>query len=90
MKKTARIIWAIIIFLFALGCAYVSVVFIVGSGFIFGDIDYTEAQRQTAEKKAAILSAFGFLSLCVSILLMFLSGRIARLILKFVGPDDEW
>ena len=75
----------ILICVFALGCAYISFVLIVGSGFIFGDIDYTEAQRQVAEKKATILSLFGFVSLCASMLLMFLSSRIARFTLRLFG-----
>jgi hypothetical protein len=42
----------------ALGCVYVSGALMLGAGFIFGDIDYNEAQQQTAQSKAAVLPAF--------------------------------
>ena len=75
----------ILICAFALGCAYVSFVLMAASGFIFGDIDYTEAQMRSAENKAGLVSLFGFISLCASLTVMYLSGRIARFILRARG-----
>jgi hypothetical protein len=72
----------ILICIFALGCAYVGFALMINSGFMFFDIDYNEVQRQTTGIKADILSSFCFIGLCVSIAMLFLSGRIARFILN--------
>jgi hypothetical protein len=83
-KITHRILTALICVL-ALGWIYVSVVLMIGSGFIFGDIDFDEAQMRAAESKAYMLSIFGFLSLCMSVVLLLFSGRVARVILRCIG-----
>jgi hypothetical protein len=85
MKKAAHWILVIFICALALGGAYVGFVLMIASGFIFGNIDHTEAQRQAAENKALISSLFGFVSFCIAILIMFLSSRIARLMLRVLG-----
>jgi hypothetical protein len=54
-----------------------------GSGFIFDNIDYTEAGRLI---KAAVFSLLCFVSFCASVTVLFLSGRhMAREILKILG-----
>jgi len=88
MKKIAHSTLVILICIFALVSIYVSFALMIGSGFIFGDIDYTEAQRQTAETKAYFFSILCFFSLCLSVITLFLSSRIARFILKILGISD--
>ena len=88
MKKIAHWILVILICIFALVSIYINFALMIGSGFIFGDIDYTEAQRQTAETKAAIFSIICFFGLCISVIMLFLSSRISRFILKIFGVSD--
>ena len=73
--------------MFALGCLYVSWVLMMGSGFIFGDIDHTELQRQTAERKSLILSLVAALAFFLSLGLLFLSSVVSRLLLRIIGID---
>lgn len=82
MERAARWILTALICVFFLGCLYVSLASMMGAGFIFSDIDYDEAQRQAAQSKAAIFSIFCFFGLCASLVGLFLSGRIARLIMR--------
>lgn len=88
MKKAAHWVLTALTCILALGCIYVSAALMIGAGFIFSDIEYDEAQRQAAESKAAVFSIFCFLSLCASLAGLFLSGRIARFILRVIGIRD--
>ena len=97
MKKIAHWTLVILICIFAFCSIYVCFALMIGSGFIFGDIEYTEAQRQAAETKRAIFSIFCFLGLCLSVTILFVSGRIASFILEIFGVsnvthkiDVEW
>ena len=76
---------AILIGVFALVSACVSLILIFGFHFAFSDIDHTEAQRQTAEVMSAIWSIFAVISFCISILILFLCGKISEFILKIFG-----
>ncbi|MBV9959912.1 MAG: hypothetical protein JO360_15910 [Acidobacteria bacterium] len=87
MKIAHRMLLALIC-LFAFGCAGLSLVFIMGSSYFVADIDYTEAQRQAAETRSWFIVAFGWLSLCVSMLLMFAGDSIARFVLKLFGAGE--
>ena len=89
MKKIAYWISVIFICAFALASIYISFILIIGSGFIMGNIDYNEAQRQSADTKAYFLSLFGFFSLCISVAILFLSSHIAHLALKIFGMNDK-
>jgi hypothetical protein len=94
-KVTKYSHWALVILIsaFALASAYISFVLMIGSGFIFGDIDYTEAQMEAANRKAAVLKLVALIGLCVSILVICRSGRIARFILRALGVTNlerEW
>ena len=88
MNKAAYGTLVVLICLCALGCAYVSLVLWLASGFITGDIDYTEAQRQAAQGRAALLSLVGFLGVIASVAAMLLSGRLARLVLRLFGAGS--
>lgn len=85
MKKIAHWVLVTLICIFALVSIYLSFALMIAADFIFGNIDYTEAQMQTAPKKAFIFSIFCFFGLCLSVIILFLSGRIARFILKIFG-----
>ena len=88
VKMVVRTVWAATICVFALCCTFVSVILMFGSGYIFSDIDQTEAERHSAEIKAAILSCFGFVGLCLSGFLLSASGRIVHFILRLMGLND--
>jgi len=88
MKKPEHWIIVASICVVSLACAYVSSVLIIGSGFIFGDIDYTDAQRQAAGNKADILSLFAFIGLCTSILAIVFCNRITIRLLKIFDADS--
>ncbi len=79
--------WLLVTFIcaFALGCAFVSVVLIFGSGFMVFELDYTDEQRQAANIKAQWISFFGFVSFCLSIALLFMCIRVADFISKVLG-----
>jgi hypothetical protein len=85
MDKAAYRTLVILIRLCALGCACVCLALWAASGFVGGEIDYTEAQRQAARGWAALIALSGFLGLLASVSAMFLSGRIARFILMLFG-----
>ena len=69
----------------AVGGGYISFILILLSGFIFDDADLTRLQRQPADSKALMISLFGAISLCVSVLLLLISNRVAGLLFRVVG-----
>lgn len=85
-----KIYWCLVglICISALGCAFISGALISGSGFIFGDIDYTEAQQQVAQSNAAIFSGVCLIACCASLAVLFLSRRIANFIFKIFGSTE--
>jgi len=85
VRKAIYWFLVIVVCSFALVCIYLSGALMLGAGFIFGDIDHTDAQRQVAQGKADLFSLFCFICLCASVALLFLSGRIANLVLKTFG-----
>ena len=89
MKKVIHWSLVILICIFSLFSLYVNILLIFGSGFVFANIDYTEAEMDIAQQKANFLSALAFVGACVSIFMLFLSNRIAKLIVKFFGKDIE-
>ncbi len=84
-NKYIHWILAILIGVFALVSVCANFVLIFASRFAFSDIDYSEAERQTAEIKSFILSVFFFISFCISVLILFLCGKISEFILKIFG-----
>lgn len=85
MNRAAYLTVVTLICLCASGCACVSLAVWAASGFIGGDIDYTEAQREAAQGWAALVAISGFFGVLTSVSVMFLSGRIARFILRLFG-----
>jgi len=83
MGKALHWILTIIICLLGIGSLYVCGALLIGSGFIFGDIDQTEAQRQAADVKRQILSVVCMIGFILSLVSIFLSAKIARYIVRF-------
>ena len=83
MKKAFQWILVALIWLFASGCAYVGVIFLVLGPMMGprGDIDYvdfTEAQRRAADTQAVLNQLFGLVPLGIAGLSFFFSVRIAK------------
>ena len=76
---------AAVIWVFALGCGYIGLIFLFLGGMMGprGDIDYpdfSEAQRRAADNQAFLTQLFGLVPLALSVLALFFSVRIARFV----------
>ncbi|MEP7214255.1 MAG: hypothetical protein ABI791_14345 [Acidobacteriota bacterium] len=89
MKRARNLPLTIIVVGVSLCGVCLCFVMMMAAGFIFGDIDDNEVQRNAAETKAYVLTVLSFLGLCGSIVGLFVSGRIARFILRVFGLDDS-
>lgn len=92
MKKVVQWVIVALIWLFALGCAYVGIIFLLlgpmmGSR---GDIDYvdfTEAQKRAVDTQAVLTQLLGFIPLAISGLSLCFSVRIAKYVVRFWTGD---
>ena len=92
MKKYVQWLIVALIWLFAAGCAYVGLIFLMLGPMMGprGDIDYvafTEEQQRAADTQAMLTQAFGFIPLAISGVVFFFSLRVAKYVLKF-WPGD--
>ena len=85
MNKDEDWLLVILICAFALCCDFVSLILIYGAGFMVFELDYSEELRQAANIQAEWISFLGFVSLCLSIVLLFKCVRIADFISKALG-----
>jgi len=79
--------WVLVAFvcIFALFCAFVSIILIFGSGIFVFELDYSEEQRQAANVQAIWISLLGFVGLCFSTLILILSVRVADFISRILA-----
>ena len=88
--KVAKIALIILICLGCLGGLYLGFVFFILSGFIFaGDIDLTAEQRNAAQIWVYGGKFFGLVLMFGSLIVMFLSEGISKLILKLFGANAD-
>jgi hypothetical protein len=85
MKTLFHWTLALVICVFALACAYLSVILIMFSSSFGINIDSSEAEVQVAQARAWFPALLGFGGFCVSIVMMILSGRTARFILRVLN-----
>jgi len=71
-----------LISILALCCAFGGVLLLMSAGFVFADIDYNEEQWRAAETRSAIFSVLCVIEICASVVILFLSNRISRLIVE--------
>lgn len=88
MRKFGYGILLALICLVALGCGFASIIVIMFSSSFGVDIDYTDAQRQAAESRSWIFVLLGSLGLLGSLLLLFASDGITRLVLRIFGAGE--
>ena len=79
--------WLLVMFIcgFALCCAFGSLILLFFSGIFVFELDYSDEQRRNADFYAGLISFSGFLGLCFSILLLFMSVRISEFISKILA-----
>ena len=93
MKKVVKWTLVALIWLFALGCAYIGIIFVLFGAMMGprGNIDFdsfTAARKQAAETQALMTELFGFLPLSIAALSAFFSVRIAKFVLR-IWPDKK-
>jgi hypothetical protein len=91
MKKACQWVAVALIWIFALGSAYIGIILLLLGPMMGprGDIDYgdfTDAQKHAAEIQALLTQLLGLIPLAISALSFFYSVRIAKYIFR-IPPD---